>query len=277
MADTQAAFIQRVTSALLAAAVVFCLSYYGGKTGMQIVCTLALLLGLREYARIAFQDLKVPISVVASYCAIGVALFVALFARFEYAALEFAIANIIFFTLTLWLAREKSSNENILTAVAMGSFGFIYCVLLPFFSVRLVSLRDGGQWFLFLLIVVFFGDTFAYFGGRWFGRHKMMPQVSPNKTWEGCIGGLLGSCVGGGVFAAGSFHEAPLWMVLAFCLVCGVVAQSGDLLVSLIKRVAHVKDSGHIMPGHGGILDRLDGIFIACPLVYAFALYVRPF
>jgi phosphatidate cytidylyltransferase len=136
---------------------------------------------------------------------------------------------------------------------------------------------EGVNWFFFMLIVVFFGDTFAYFGGRWFGRRKLYSNISPNKTWEGALGGLFGSCFGGVIFGATIFQQVPWYKFAVFCLVCGAVGQSGDLLMSLVKRVAHVKDSGSIMPGHGGILDRLDGIFIACPLVYAFALYVRPF
>jgi phosphatidate cytidylyltransferase len=128
-----------------------------------------------------------------------------------------------------------------------------------------------------LLIVVFFGDTFAYFTGRWFGKRKLYVELSPNKTWEGALGGLFGSAFGGSVFGASVFQDVPWYKFALFCIACGAVAQSGDLLMSLVKRVSHVKDSGSIMPGHGGILDRLDGIFIACPLVYAFALYVRPF
>ena len=103
----------------------------------------------------------------------------------------------------------------------------------------------------------------------------MMPQISPNKTWEGALCGLLGSAVAGVAHNAIVFKDIELWETFVFCMACGLTAQSGDLLMSLVKRVAQVKDSGGIMPGHGGILDRLDGVFIACPLVYAFALYAQ--
>jgi phosphatidate cytidylyltransferase len=275
MPDNSTTFIKRVISALLAGLVVFSLGYFGGTKGLEVLCTIAIILAIREYSRMAFTHWQMPAVVSRAYYVICALLYMALFLHFTQSLILFAFANIMYFTLTLWLARGLVTNENLLAALAMGSFGLIYCVLLPFFCVRIVLLEHGGQWFLFLLLVVFFGDTFAYFSGRWLGRHKLMPSVSPNKTWEGAIGGLVGSMLSGTLQATAAFN-IPWYYSLIFCLFCGIVAQSGDLLMSLVKRVAHVKDSGHIMPGHGGILDRLDGIFIACPLVYVFALYTQP-
>ena len=277
MADNRTAFIKRVISALLGAAVVFSLSYFGGTLGMEIVVTLSSILAVREFSRMVFQHWPMPQTVSWFYGFICIGLFIGGFMHFEAIILCFLFANILFLTGSLWLARSQATNENLLSALAIGSFGLMYCVVFPLFAVRLVNLDQGGQWFFFLLIVVFFGDTFAYFGGRWFGRAKLMPEVSPNKTWEGALSGLFGSSLAGVIHLSSIFQEVPWIQTLAFCIVCGVIAQSGDLLMSLVKRVAHVKDSGHLMPGHGGILDRLDGVFIACPLVYAFALYVRPF
>jgi phosphatidate cytidylyltransferase len=207
-------------------------------------------------------------------CAI---LFAAMVYRPEHSMMWFGLANVGFLTGGLWLSRGRVSNENLLAALALGSFGILYCVTFPFFIARTIWLDHGNLWFLFLLVVVFFGDIFAYLGGRLFGKHKLMVQVSPKKTWEGAVGGQLGSALAGVIFNLVCFSALPWWRTLVFCLICGVAAQSGDLLMSLVKRVAQVKDSGSIMPGHGGILDRLDGIFIACPLVYAFALYSGPF
>ena len=277
MADSKNTFLQRVFSALAGAAVVFAVSYYGGVPGIQGVIAVAVILAIREYSRMVFQHWQMPPTVNYMYWLVCAGLFTLLFLHFTHSLFVFAAANVIYLTATLWLARGRASNENVLAGVAMGCFGLLYCVLFPFFAVRIALLADGAQWFLFLLVLVFFGDTFAYFGGRWMGRHKMMPNVSPNKTWEGAAAGLLGSSLAGVLLVSSVFQEVPWFHTLLFCLVCGVAAQSGDLLMSLVKRVAHVKDSGHIMPGHGGILDRLDGIFIACPLVYAFALYARPF
>lgn len=277
MADSKSTFIQRVISGVIGILVLTSLAYFGGTPGLQIICITVTLLAVREYSRMVFPNYQIPASVAWVYWLICVALYIAMYRSWEWALLEFGVANALFVTATLWLSRGKVSNENLLPGIALGAFGLMYCVLFPFFALKMVSLDDGGQWFLFLLLVVFFGDTFAYFCGRWFGKNKMMPQVSPNKTWAGAVGGLVGSCVAGTVHMAATFQDISPIKVVLFCVVCGMVAQSGDLLMSLIKRVAHVKDSGTLMPGHGGILDRVDGIFIACPLVYSFALYTRPF
>ncbi len=272
MADSRSAFIQRVISALAAGFLVLGLSYFGGRQGIYLVITSAIILGIREYSRMAFRN--VPASVLYLFWATSILFYGAMADHFDLGLLWFALASILFLTGALWLTRGKISNETLLPVLGLGTFGMIYCVLLPNFAVQTAKLEDGAQWFLFLLLLVFFGDTFAYFGGRLFGNRKFMPQISPSKTWEGSIAGLIGSALAGTIHTSIALPQVHSYQVILFCLVCGFVAQSGDLLISLIKRVAQVKDSGGLMPGHGGILDRLDGVFIACPLVYAFALYV---
>lgn len=277
MADNKRAFIQRVISALSAAGIIFALGWFGGKRGLYAACTVAIVLGVREFSRMAFRKGVIPLSVPLLYWTMSISFYALMVNYDELGLLWFALSNAIFLSGSLWLCRGRVNNENLLPALTIGIFGMTYCVLFPNYAVQMVvKLDDGDQWFLFLLLVVFFGDTGAYFAGRFLGKHKMMPQISPNKTWEGAIGGLVASAF------AGTLHAAMLlpyvnWLhCVAFCLACGFVAQAGDLLVSLVKRVAQVKDTGGLMPGHGGVLDRLDGLFIACPLVYAFALYVTP-
>lgn len=265
MADTKSAFLKRVISGFLAALALLLLGIYGGTGGLHFACTVAVVLGTREYARIAFSHWKIPLAVERFYWAVAIIMYLFMYVMKAPPLVVFACANVVFFVAALWMARAKVANEQLLAALAMGSFGLIYCVLFPFFAVTTAILAGGSQWFLLLLLVVFFGDTFAYFGGRLMGRHKLLPQISPNKTWEGAIAGLAGSCVAGLVHMHLVFPQVPWYTGLGFCIVCGAAAQTGDLLMSLLKRVAQVKDSGHIMPGHGGVLDRLDGIYIACP------------
>ncbi|MGE0525563.1 MAG: phosphatidate cytidylyltransferase [Bdellovibrionales bacterium] len=281
MADSRSTLVKRVISAALGALIVLGVGYFGGRPGLYIVCTAAIVLGIREYSRIAFLSYRMPSTVTHLYWLTSI-LFYGLLMRYpDFGLMCFALSNVVFFSGTLWLCRDRVSNENLLPALALGTFGMLYCVLFPLFAIKTIQLDSGSEWFLFLLLVVFSGDTFAYFAGRCYGgrffRRKLMPQVSPNKTWEGAFGGLLGSAVMGTVYVAYVFPGVPLAQTAAFSLVCAFAAQSGDLLISLVKRVAHVKDSGGIMPGHGGILDRLDGVFIACPLVFAFAIYVGAF
>ena len=126
----------------------------------------------------------------------------------------------------------------------------------------------GRAWLLFTLLVVFACDTGAFAVGRLVGRRRMAPRISPNKTWEGAVGGLV-AAVGAGLAVGAVFDlGVPLWQQAAGGAAAGVAAQAGDLAESALKRAANVKDSGSIMPGHGGILDRMDSILFALPAVY---------
>jgi phosphatidate cytidylyltransferase len=276
MADTRKAFLQRVISAVLAGFTLLGMGVYGGAMGLQVACALVVAICTREFAHIAFRNWPVPRAVEYSYYLVGAGIFAGIFFAPILAIEILALGMVTFLVTTLWITRAKASNENLLGALGMGTFGLIYVVFFPTYAALMTLLHDGPQWFLFLLLVVFAGDTMAYFGGRALGKHKMLPSISPNKTWEGAVSGLIGSCIAGSIQLHRAFPDVSPIAGVIFCALCAIAAQSGDLLMSLVKRVGHVKDSGHIMPGHGGALDRMDGILISCPLVYAFALYVSP-
>ena len=131
-----------------------------------------------------------------------------------------------------------------------------------------MSSARGAAWVLFAIAVSFGNDTGAYFAGRGFGRHKLYPAVSPGKTVEGGIGGLAAGLL---VMFVGRALFAP-WLTIGDCLLvaipAGIVGPIGDLVESLIKRASGVKDSGRLLPGHGGMLDRIDGLLFAAPAAY---------
>lgn len=121
-------------------------------------------------------------------------------------------------------------------------------------------LPNGGGWVALSMLLAWFGDTGGYFAGRAFGRHKLYPKVSPKKTIEGSVGGLAGS-VGGMALAHFWFlPELPLLHGVGLAVIASALGQAGDLTISLVKRSAKVKDSGWIIPGHGGLLDRIDAL-----------------
>lgn len=128
-----------------------------------------------------------------------------------------------------------------------------------------------GAWMLlFLFIVIWVADSGAYFAGRAFGRHKLAPVVSPGKTWEGLYGALLGAIVCGVVVATtGWLGEFQLLPLVVLCVATALISIGGDLWESLLKRHGGVKDSGNILPGHGGILDRIDSLIAAAPFFIA--------
>ncbi|MFT4058773.1 MAG: phosphatidate cytidylyltransferase [Legionella sp.] len=143
-------------------------------------------------------------------------------------------------------------------------------ILLPLFIqslVHLYYLPDGKGLLVYLLFLIWASDIGAYLSGKWIGKHKLIPQVSPGKSWEGVLGGVLLAML---VAAVGSFYLAfenkLYWFFLAFCTV--IISIFGDLFISILKRRCHLKDTGSIIPGHGGILDRLDSLIAALPLFY---------
>lgn len=137
--------------------------------------------------------------------------------------------------------------------------------------------EDGIAWVIAALVITWANDTLAYFAGRFLGRHKLYPEVSPNKTWEGFFGGMVGSVVG--LFIARAFFF-PVFTV-ADCLVLGIaggiLGPIGDLCESMLKRAYGVKDSGKLIPGHGGVLDRIDALLFNAPLVYVYVQFLRGF
>ena len=152
---------------------------------------------------------------------------------------------------------------------AIAALGVCY-VALPFAALILTRLGDAGlQWVALAFLTTFATDTGAYAAGKAMGRRKLAPSVSPGKTWEGAAGGLL-AAMGA---AVGLVHlldgvESRVWPALALGLAIGVAAQAGDLLESKLKRMAGAKNSGRLIPGHGGLLDRLDSLVPVFPLVY---------
>lgn len=166
-----------------------------------------------------------------------------------------------------------------LTGLAASVFGVFYVGWLPAHFVLLRQTPGVGAGLVMILCVaVMASDAGAYFTGKTLGKHKLAARVSPNKTWEGAVGGVLAALLGAVLlyFLRNALHWNiyPAWGVAAYMGVCAVLAvieQIGDLLESMLKRDAGVKDSGGLFPGHGGVLDRCDGFLFAAPVLYYLA------
>jgi len=158
---------------------------------------------------------------------------------------------------------------------ALGAFAFG----IPYFALGIVGifrLQHLDPWLLFLgLAIVFLGDTAAFYVGSNFGRHKMTPVVSPNKSWEGAAASLLTAVAAAAVWGWLRLG-AVSWELLALAAVTGVAAQFGDLAESLLKRGSGIKDSGNLLPGHGGVLDRADALLFAAPVLLAGVWLIGP-
>jgi len=161
--------------------------------------------------------------------------------------------------------------------ISIGNFSFsifriIYLGFFPSYSIILRAINNGEKYLLLLLFGCAFFDIFAYFSGKKFGKHKLIPQISPNKTVEGAIGGTLACILISIIFAY--FINLEYIHAIVLALIVSIVSQIGDLVESLIKRDSGKKDSGTIIPGHGGLLDRIDSyIFLSFPSLFYF-IYV---
>ena len=138
------------------------------------------------------------------------------------------------------------------------------------------SYPNGGRWVLLTMLYAFWSDTFGYFVGRRFGKHPLYPAVSPKKTVEGSIGGFIGALLGSLVAHFWFLPALPLLDALILAIVAAAAGQAGDLCESLIKRSTGVKDSGTLLPGHGGILDRVDALLFSAAIVYLYVAWRFP-
>jgi phosphatidate cytidylyltransferase len=201
-----------------------------------------------------------------------------------------AISPFIFLT----IAMRRTQLAGAYRAAAASAFAFAYIALPMAMLVQLRQLSAGAFLILYLLFVVWAGDIFAYFVGRSLGRHLMARRISPKKTWEGAAASLLASLAVGillfnhslqissfllrmgliqrrdGLFG---LEKPEMWPIILLTIALNVAAQLGDLVESLIKRGAGVKDSGTILPGHGGMLDRIDALLFAAPVLWIYAAW----
>jgi phosphatidate cytidylyltransferase len=152
--------------------------------------------------------------------------------------------------------------------------GIVYVSLFLSWAVMIRDGQDGVVWIFLLALTVFAGDTGAYYAGTWLGRHRLCPFVSPKKTVEGALGGLAAAVCAGSAIKFFFLPSIPWGAAILMFVLTGVFGQAGDLFESVLKRAAHIKDSGKILPGHGGILDRIDGILFAAPVVCFFQRFL---
>ena len=184
----------------------------------------------------------------------------------------------------LGICSLRSPLEKVLSDAACGFFGLIYVAFPLVLAPLLTTLENGIAQLLFLLVVVWAGDVVALYVGSTLGRRSMAPVLSPQKTWEGAAGSMIGSILAGLAIVGFGNHlyrhgfslllyTQPLWYWVGMVILLNVAAQISDLLESAIKRGAKIKDSGSILPGHGGVLDRIDALLLALPVLWYVLLF----
>jgi phosphatidate cytidylyltransferase len=192
---------------------------------------------------------------------------------------KFNFVLILYFIMFVYLIiDEVFKSDKHFEAIGSWMLSIVY-ISTPF---GLLSLMDSNKFMftydanyaILCLILVWVSDTFAFFGGRKFGRHKLAERISPKKTWEGSIIGFSFTILAGLAFKYFVYHEFSLIHIILISLIVGVFAQIGDLFESHLKRSVMIKDSSNLIPGHGGFLDRFDSILFSVPALYIY-LYLR--
>ncbi len=264
---------QRILTALFAAPVLAAAIFWGGAGLFSCIVLLMSAGCLYEYYRAVFQGgtavaacgIVAGLLPVASLVAWHDATFVlpALYLVF--------LASIIFFLLTY------SMWENCLQSWALFVLGSLYIGICALHLILVRRLDNGVAWTMFLAVVIFSGDSGAYYIGRAMGRKKLCPSISGGKTVAGAVGGLLLNIFAGLVMWFVMLRQVDPRFIVPLVLLLGVTGQFGDLAESVIKRAAGVKDSGHVLPGHGGLFDRVDALLLAAPMLYWILVLVAHF
>jgi phosphatidate cytidylyltransferase len=290
--------LKRVLTAMVLIPLVLLLILRAPVSVLAFVAGVVALAAIHELLKLsegyAIQPLRIPTYIFSALFFVAIAVHPGLTdllstSAFTYLAFAAAVLSPFVF---LAFAMTRDQLASSFPAAMVASFAFVY-VALP--MATLVQLREqwrGSFLLLYLLLLVWAGDIFAYFVGKPFGRHRMSPRVSPNKTWEGAAASVIASVAVGILMfhyaqpissallrahlierQAGVFGEMPLLPIIMLSIVLNIAAQLGDLVESLIKRGAGAKDSGAILPGHGGMLDRIDALLFAAPVLWCYAAW----
>ena len=246
----------------------------GGPFLFASVVSLACILALWEYFRIVMQSRSGSdqwFITTTGYITGTIIIWTAYINSFE---LVLGLIVLNFLVCTLIALPKFKSDSSVTEVVFKQVLGTIYIPLLLSYLVMIRNGLDGIIWIYFLLIVVFAGDIGAFYVGSYLGRHKLCPTVSPAKTIEGSIGGLAFNVGAGAVFKYFVMPSLPWAGSALFFVAVGMAGQTGDLFESLLKRGGNIKDSGVMLPGHGGILDRIDALLFAAPVAYFFKEYI---
>ncbi|MGA2356412.1 MAG: phosphatidate cytidylyltransferase [Terriglobales bacterium] len=293
--------IKRIATAVVLIPLVLLLVLKAPLYVLALVAGAVALLAIAEFLKLATHYALLPLSL-ATY------IFVGLFFAFVIVATTnrtplvettailygLAIAASLAPFVFLTLAMRRNALETGYPAAAASTFAFGYIAIPMALLVAIRQQPAGAIWTIYTLLAVWAGDIFAYFVGKSLGRHLMSPEISPKKTWEGAAASIIASVIIGTLWIQhapgisstllrvglierrdGMFglEQPQLWPIILLSAVVNIAAQLGDLVESLIKRGAGVKDSGTILPGHGGMLDRIDAMLFAVPVVWAWGAW----
>lgn len=271
MKDANRNLIVRIISAAVLAPPLVASVFWSRPEGIAVWALLAIVIGQGEFYWITLEEEPAWLRVVGILwgVALGAALYLSPFANAPLVALIAATL-----TLAVLLLFFHADLQRATASLGLLLFGLLYVPLLITPLALLKKLPHGAEWIILAFCVTWFADTGAYAAGRALGRHKLYPKISPGKTIEGALGGVL-AAVGAAALAKVWYLPELTWThALLIAIPGSLLGMVGDLVESMIKRGYGVKDSGRAIPGHGGLLDRIDALLFVVPYVYLYVNYV---
>lgn len=258
---------KRIGTAVVGVILLISLIIYGRSLGVFLIASVISLGMLFEFSEMTFS---LSDRVEKRYLLLSLGWLVA-FINFVIPRIEFQLligSFVLLFSYFLFSAKKHAFRQGDHFKELMYSiFGLVYLAFVPLYFGFIYDM-GGAAWFILFLVIVWAGDTGAYFAGKRFGKRKLYPQISPKKTVEGAIGGLALGLLATLLFKAFLLSRLSWAGVVLLPVLVGCVAQIGDLCESFFKRAFDKKDSGGILPGHGGFLDRFDGVVFSLPIMY---------
>jgi phosphatidate cytidylyltransferase len=257
--------VKRILTGIVAVPIVLGIVYYGPPILFLLLVASVILMGVSEYFTIIG---RIGIS---GFSTSGIILSFLLLLSFYFNGsfmMEWGLVSSVTLFVT-WFFQEDNVKVAI-DQISFTLFGVLYVAGLGGYCLLIRNIEYGGRLIIFLFFIVWFGDIVAYYWGKNFGKKPLAPIISPNKTIEGSIAGLAGSLVAGAISGYWFLDHIAMLHCLLVALICGIIGQFGDLAESLLKRQAGIKNSGNVLPGHGGILDRIDSLLFAGPAFYCY-------
>ena len=251
--------LKRLVIALILLPVLYCYVMYLPPAYFLFLLTVFMTIGLAEfYALYRIKGLLLYSGLIW-----GALLLIVSFAAPDFFLQTLLFAALATMTVRLFMKRDPAGS---LSAVSASVFGLLYMPGLLSFQLSLF--KAGPAWIVLLYATVWAADSMAYYAGKSIGKRKLYPEISPNKTVEGAIGSVIGGMIGAALIQATLLQQLSFAQTVIIGAAIGFSTIIGDLVESMFKRDAGVKDSSHIVPGHGGVLDKLDGVTFAGPVFY---------
>ncbi|MBI4925681.1 MAG: phosphatidate cytidylyltransferase [Bdellovibrio sp.] len=271
MNSTHSELKKRIFTGILGGALVLAILFFGETIGVTVLGFIISLGMLQEFIGITFQlhDKKEK-----KLLLFGL-LWLIVFTNYWIPRIEYVLLLFYFFILFgyfLFTADDHESEQSLkihFQELMISLFGGLYLCFIPMYLVLIRTSPNGKKWIIFFFLLNWLSDTAAYFIGKKYGKRRLWPKISPKKTIEGALAGLGSGIVLAIFYKFIFFRDMSYFSVFFTPLLVGTLAQMGDLCESFFKRAYQRKDSGEILPGHGGFLDRFDGVIFSAPLMYA--------